>query len=132
MSQVSQEEIDQMSRSIGLSKVQEDSLEVEEGELSQIDVSSKRVVFDKAGLSRDPMGVSANRHRGIFQRFQRFPGDMRFAVRGVPAVPAADHGKGELLTPRAAERPLQGVMPQMPTGGIHGARNAKVIHPAGH
>eukprot|EP00434_Breviolum_minutum_P033155 symbB.v1.2.029336.t2/scaffold3199.1/size61439/6 len=130
--QVPQKQVEEMrmSRDIGLTKVNEEVPEVEEGSVAgQTHFSSvKMAVFSNKGLSLkdgDPLGASAP-HRKRF--VQRFPGDMRIALR----VPAADHTKGELLTPRTAERcpQLQGVVPQMPGGGVPGARSAKAFHPA--
>lgn len=110
----------------GLSKVYEDLPEVEEGrEIGQTHFSSvKMAVFADKGLSCDPLGASAPHHKGYVQRF---PGDTRIALRGAPP---ADNVKGELLTPRTAERPqIQGA-PQVTGGGIAGARSAKVFHSA--
>lgn len=110
---------------LGLSKVYEDLPEVEEGrEIGQTHFSSvKMAVFADKGLC-DPLGASAPHHKGYVQRF---PGDTRIALRGAPA----DNVKGELLTPRTAERcpQIQGA-PQVPGGGIAGARSAKVFHAA--
>lgn len=111
---------------LGLSKVYEDLPEVEEGrEIGQTHFSSvKMAVFADKGLSCDPLGASAPHHKGYVQRF---PGDTRIALRGAPP---ADNVKGELLTPRTAERPqIQGA-PQVTGGGIAGARSAKVFHSA--
>jgi len=130
--QVSQKQVEEMrmSRDGGLTKVNEEVPEVEEGSVAgQTHFSSvKMAVFSNKGLSLkdgDPLGASAPHRKGFVQRF---PGDMRIALR----VPAADHTKGELLTPRTAERcpQLQGVVPQMPSGGVPGARSAKAFHAA--